>query len=64
MIIGHHFALHGRFNYFQYNAQLVDVEKVLVIFQAFGKIGVDIFVLIGACQPCVPKFSDQQLRLL
>ena len=48
MIIGHHFALHGRFNYSQYNAQLVDVEKVLVIFQAFGKIGVDIFVLIGA----------------
>ena len=48
MIIGHHFALHGRFNYSQYNAQLVNVEKVLVIFQAFGKIGVDIFVLIGA----------------
>lgn len=48
MIIGHHFALHGRFNYSQYNAQLVDVEKVLVIFQAFGKVGVDIFVLIGA----------------
>lgn len=48
MIIGHHFALHGRFNYSQHNAQLVDVEKVLVIFQAFGKIGVDIFVLIGA----------------
>ena len=48
MIIGHHFALHGRFDYSQYNAQLVDVEKVLVIFQAFGKIGVDIFVLIGA----------------
>lgn len=48
MIIGHHFALHGRFNYSQYNAQLVDVEKILVIFHAFGKIGVDIFVLIGA----------------
>lgn len=48
MIVIHHFAVHGKLNYRIYNSQIIDVEKVLAIFQSFGKIGVDIFVLIGA----------------
>lgn len=48
MIILHHFALHGKFGYWPYNQDKIQVEKQLLYFQSLGKIGVAIFVIIGA----------------
>ncbi|EFZ34288.1 acyltransferase [Ligilactobacillus ruminis] len=48
MIILHHFAVHGKFGYLTYNQDKIQVEKHLLYFQSLGKIGVAIFVIIGA----------------
>ena len=48
MIILHHFAVHGKFGYWTYNQDKIQVEKHLLYFQSLGKIGVAIFVIIGA----------------
>lgn len=48
MIIAHHFSIHGIFNSWTYNSSLLEVFNSYwsVLLYSFGKVGVDIFIII------------------
>lgn len=61
VIVIHHFAAHGMTDYSTYNPNLIGVEKVLSFYQTFGKVGVNVFVLIGAYFLVGKSFSSKRI---
>lgn len=56
-IVLHHYALKGTFNWLPYKAQYSGAIKVNLFFHYFGKLGVVIFVMIGAYFLCEKSFN-------
>ena len=56
-IVIHHYAYHSTFKWWVYNTQYLDALKVNLFLHFFGKLGVDIFVIIGAYFLCEKKFN-------
>ena len=54
-IVIHHYAYHSTFKWWTYNTQYSGALKVNLFLHFFGKLGVDIFVIIGAYFLCDPK---------
>lgn len=56
-IVLHHYALKGTFNWVPYKTQYSGAIKVNLFFHYFGKLGVVIFVMIGAYFLCEKSFN-------
>ena len=56
-IVIHHYAYHSTFKWWTYNTQYSGALKVNLFLHFFGKLGVDIFVIIGAYFLCEKKFN-------
>lgn len=56
-IVIHHYAYHSTFKWWVYNTQYSGALKVNLFLHFFGKLGVDIFVIIGAYFLCEKKFN-------
>lgn len=56
-IVIHHYAYHSTFNWGVYNTLYEGALKVNLFLHFFGKLGVDIFVIIGAYFLCEKKFN-------
>lgn len=51
-IVIHHYAYHGTFNWTAYNPNVAGALKINIFLHFFGKLGVVIFVMIGAYFLC------------
>ena len=47
-IVLHHYAYHGTFNWHQYSIANLPTLRINMIILLFGKLGVDLFVILGA----------------
>lgn len=47
-IVLHHYAYHGTFNWHQYSVANLPTLRINIIILLFGKLGVDLFVILGA----------------
>lgn len=57
LIVLHHYAVHGTFNCLQYTNTYKDTLKVNLFLNLFGKLGVVLFVMIGAFFLCEKGFN-------
>ncbi|MBB1095465.1 acyltransferase family protein [Limosilactobacillus sp. BG-MG3-A] len=57
VIVIHHYAYHSTFNWQVYNSQYTGALKVNLFLHFIGKLGVDIFVIIGAYFLCEKRFT-------
>lgn len=57
LIVLHHYAVHGTFNCMQYSDTYRDTLKVNLCLNFLGKLGVVLFVMIGAFFLCEKRFN-------
>ncbi|MEY8441568.1 acyltransferase family protein [Lactobacillaceae bacterium 24-114] len=57
LIVMHHYAFHGTLDWMHYNEQIIGTLSVNVILLMLGKVGVNIFVFIGAYFLVDKKFN-------
>ncbi len=56
-IVIHHYAYHSTFKWWTYNIQYLSALKVNLFLHFFGKLVVDIFVIIGVYFLCEKKVN-------
>jgi surface polysaccharide O-acyltransferase-like enzyme len=56
-IVIHHYAYHGTFDWTVYNPNVAGALKINIFLHFFGKLGVVIFVMIGAYFLCEKRFN-------
>ena len=57
LIVMHHYAFHGTLDWMHYNEQIIGTLRVNIILLMLGKVGVNIFVFIGAYFLVDKKFN-------